>query len=343
MKRIDNIFFNLNQHAMKNLTLKALAFAGAMMMGAASMAQPAQADFSLISAQASTTYVTLDKSVPVYATPDPIYHPTWAFPSTNLTAGFTWVFTSANFGTEITLNQAVALPNYVTITGNTVGGPYAVNVKETAPAAFGGCSDAGLNFNVVVTGKPTAAMTGGLVAAWIVDPVTATGTTAHICGDVAAGENLTVAFTEAGAPAAFASYAYLVQKRVVNIDVAGVEIAPAPVVTSISDRTTAAKFAPGAGMVETIATGALSTINSKRTKYTFTISKASNLPALTADGIVSAISHKSDYVLANAAGIPAVASVTTYPFTAGSTTVEYIVNPTPVTGPVYHISNSFAF
>jgi len=334
---------------MKRSTLKKLAFTlVAMFVFTGAFAQMVAGDFSLISAQANSTYVTQDKAVPVYVLPDATYHPTWTFPSNNITLGFTWVFTLP-VGGAITMNQPSTL-NYAEFTGVTVGGPYAVNVYELAPAAFGGCHDAGLNFNVYVTGKPTAGMTGSVASAtWIADAATATGSLQHICGDVAAGENLTVAFTETGVPAAtLASYAYLVQRRVINIDVTDAEIdadlvtvGTQPIsLTSISDRTTLAKYKATTGS-EVIATGGLTVLNSLRTKYTFTISKASNLPGATADGIVSNISQKSDYVSAN--GVPALAQITTYPFTAGSTTVEYIVNPSPVTGPIYHITNTFAY
>jgi len=334
---------------MKRSTLKKLAFTlVAMFIFTGAFAQMVAGDFSLISAQGSITYVTQGKAVPVYVTPDGTYHPTWTFPSNNITTGFTWVFTSASIPASITINQPSTL-NYAEFTGVTVGGPYAVNVYELAPAAFGGCHDAGLDFNVYVTGRPTAAMTGSTVAAWIADAATATGSRQHICGDVAAGENLTVAFTETGVPAAtLASYAYLVQARVINIDVTDAEIdadlvtaGTQPIsLTSISDRVTTAKYKATTGS-EVIATGGLTVLNSLRTKYTFTITKASNLPGATADGIVSNISQKSDYVSAN--GVPTLAQITTYPFTAGSTTVEYIVNPSPVTGPIYHITNTFAY
>ncbi len=324
---------------MKKFTYSALLLAGAMMFGVTAMAQPVQTDFEAIAAQ--TTYVTVGKAVPVFTTPDPIYHPGWTLALNNTTLNFTWVYTSVASPANITITNDATKKNYANIAGVLAGGPFVVNVKETAPAAFGGCSDLGINFNVQVTGVPTAAMTGGLVATWIVDAPTATGTHAHICGDQVA-ENLRVAFTEAGVPVAtLASYAYLVQKRVVTIDVADVENAlPAAAVTPISDRTTIAKYKATSGF-EDISTGALAVVASKRTKYTFTISKASNLPGATADGIVSGISQKSDYVAAN--GVPTLAQITTYPFTAGSTTVEYIVNPSPVTGPVYHISNIFAY
>jgi len=314
----------------------ALTFASALFVSGA-MAQGAAADYSLISADGSVTYVTQGKAVPVYVQPDAIYNPSWVFPSAGLTAGFTWVLTSASSPANITFNQPSAL-NYVEVSGVTVGGPYAVNVYEQAPAAFGGCHDAGINFSVNVTGKPTAAVSGSAVAAWTVDVA---GHNFHVCGDQAA-ENLSVAITETGAPAANAGYAYSVQKRSVNIDAADVEI-PASVVTSLaSDHTTAAKY-HGAGP-EVVSTGALTVLNLKRTKYTFTLLKASDLLVATPEGIVSAISQKSDYVAANVAGgaTAAAGNITTYPFT-GTVTVEYIVNPTPITGPVYHIANAFAY
>ncbi|HUW06570.1 MAG TPA: hypothetical protein VMW01_09925 [Williamwhitmania sp.] len=316
----------------------ALTLASALFVSGA-MAQGDAADYSLISADATpnATYVTQGMSVPVYVQPDAIYNPSWVFPSTGLTAGFTWVVTSASSPANITFIQPSSL-NYVEISGVTVGGPYAVNVYEQAPAAFGGCHDAGIDFNVFVTGKPTAAVSGSAVAAWTVD---AAGHQFHVCGDQGP-ENLSVAITETGAPVANAGYAYSIQKRSVNIDAADVEI-PASVVTSlVDDHTTAAKY-HGAGP-EVVSTGALTVLNLKRTKYTFTLLKASDLLVATPEGIVSAISQKSDYVAANVAGgaTAAAGNITTYPFT-GTVTVEYIVNPTPVTGPVYHIANAFAY
>lgn len=337
---MNKIFFNLNQHAMKKSTfLKiALTLASALFVSGA-MAQGDATDYSLISADATpnATYVTQGMSVPVYVEPDGVYNPGWVFPSTGLTAGFTWVFTSAEIPTNITISQPGTL-NYAEFTGVNVGGPYAVNVYEQAPAAFGGCHDAGIDFNVFVTGKPTAAISGSAVAAWTVD---AAGHQFHVCGDQAA-ENLTVAITETGAPAANAAYAYSIQKRSVNIDAADVETGAVTTDNLFVNHTTASKYQSAAD--EVIPTGGLVVLNGKRTKYTFTLLKATDLVGAEPEGIVSAISQKSDYVAANVAGgaTAAAGNITTYPFT-GTVTVEYIVNPTPVTGPVYHIANAFAY
>jgi len=70
-----------------------------------------------------------------------------------------------------------------------------------------------------------------------------------------------------------------------------------------------------------------------RTRYTYTLVKATDAPGPAADGVISAISQKSDYVGG---------TVLTHAFGAKSTYVA-IINPTPVTGPIYHISNTFNY
>jgi hypothetical protein len=60
--------------------------------------------------------------------------------------------------------------------------------------------------------------------------------------------------------------------------------------------------------------------------------KASDAPGAAANGIISAISEKSDYI----AGV-----VSTYAFTDSQ--IVIIVNPAPSTGPIYHIPNSYAY
>jgi len=293
-------------------------------------AQGLPADYGLISTDGDVSYVTLDATIPFYVTPDANYHPTWAAFSTNLTAGFVWNFYDdgswAN-GTELTL---AVTDNYVEIQANTIGS-YPINVKEEAPAAFGGCEDAtGQDFTVNVIAKPTATITGaGANNAWT---VTTAGHEYYICGDAIA-ENVTMAITETGVPAALASYAYSVQKRVVNLNNLGAEIG-VPVVTTPVDHTTAAKNATATadGGSEVLSSGAMPVVGGLRTKYEFTLQKGTDAPlAAAAEGIVSAVSHKSDYLTVAGGG-----NITTYPFT-GTVTVVYIVNPAPTTGPIYHI------
>lgn len=310
---------------MRKQNLLKLAFAFmAVFVFAGAFAQGDATHYGLITVDpvtANTSYVTQGATIPLFVQPDLVYHPTWTAFSNNLTSGFTWVFTAP---AGITLNQPNNL-NYVEITGDDIG-THAVNVYELAPVAFGGCHDAGQNFDIIVTGKPTATISGSNTAAndW-------TETTANheyfACGNKVA-ETITVGITEQDVPAALQTYAYSVEKLVENIDINdnATEVSR----TNIIDHTIETK-----GNTGNITTGDLTVQNSKRTRYTFTLASATDAPATFTDGIVSAVSHKSDYLTLAGGGI-----VTGYPFT-GTLTVVYIVNPAPVTGPIYHIPNNF--
>jgi hypothetical protein len=299
-----------------------------------------EGDYGVISADAiaaGVSYVTQDATIPLYVLPDPVYHPTWAFPSTNITADFTWVFTPDGWalGTQLSFVQPGDL-NYVEITGIVVGGPYETNVRELAPAAYGGCSDSGRDFAIVVTGKPTAEFEGTDTPANDWDELVA-GYSYRACGSKAA-ENINITITEQNAPAALQLYAYSVSKRVVILDVNGLE---EDVVSTddIIDHTIAGK-----GLTSSVSTGALDVLNydwgtgtavPSRTLYEFTLAPATDAP-VGINGIISAISHKSDYLALSGDAD----AFTDYAFT-GTTVISYVVNPTPVTGPIYHIPNDF--
>jgi len=296
-------------------------------------AQNNPADYDLISADGDVSYVTQGATVPFYVTPDATYHPTWTAFSNNLTAGFVWNFYddgSWSDGTELTLNVT---DNYVEIDANTVGS-YPINVREQASAAFGGCEDAtGQDFTVNVLAAPTAGITGaGANNAWT---VAVANYEYYICGDASA-EDLTVTITETGVPAALANYAYSIQKRVVNIDASDAEIGGTETITTAVDHTIGTKYAAATadGGTETVGTAAMPVVGGERTKYEFTLQKPTDAAVAAAEGLVSSVSHKSDYLTVAGGG-----DVTTYPF-SGTVTVVYVVNPAPVTGPIYHISTS---
>ena len=70
--------------------------------------------------------------------------------------------------------------------------------------------------------------------------------------------------------------------------------------------------------------------------YEFTIMKPSDAAGAAGEGIVSAISHKSDWLTLDGGG-----DVTTYAFAVpAEVIVQYVVNPTPITGPIYTIPNA---
>lgn len=327
---------------MKRSTLSKLALtlvAAFVFVGANAQDDPA--NYSLIASDAvtaNTSYVTLDKTVPFYVTPSGSYHPSWTAFSNGLTAGFVWNFyadVSWTIGTELSL---AITNNYVEITANKVG-TYPINVREKAPAAYGGCEDGtGVDFNVVVLPKPSALLTGGTNTPANSWSETTANFDYYACGSKAA-ETINLSITEAGVPAALQLYAYAVKKRVVILDVNGSEESVVSTTYPI-DHKIASK-----GYTTTVTTGALDVLTydwgsgvvPSRTLYEYTLVKATDAPGAMTEGIISAVSQKSDYLTLLATPT----AYTSYPFGA-TTVVKYLVNPTPVTGPVYHIANDWA-
>lgn len=109
-----------------------------------------------------TTHMTEGTTVPIYALPDPYYHPNYDVASSvfTLTDGFEWTW----FGdatTSLTVTQASADDNYVTvaaIAGD--AGTYTLSVTEDAPAAYGGCSGAQQDLSIVVHTAPDVTIGG---------------------------------------------------------------------------------------------------------------------------------------------------------------------------------------
>ncbi len=84
-------------------------------------------------------------------------------------------------------------------------------------------------------------------------------------------------------------------------------------------------------------TRALVVRNGQRTRYTYTLVKASDAAAAAANGVISAISEKSDYLSIAAGG-----DATTYAFGA-KPSYAVIINPAPSTGPIYYVPNTFNY
>lgn len=312
---------------MKKTFIKTLLFSFLMFVSAISFAQVSDANYSEydanVLAPTNVDYVTNNTTNGYYVKPDAYYHPDYtAVGGWTLTGGFTWNWTiPTNPGSGASISSQTN--NYVEI-DYTATGNYVINVAEQAPASFGGCADASPTvMNVTVLPNPTASIIGANVGGM---NVTTADHEFYACGNQSA-ENLTVTITETGVPAALASYAYAIKKRVVNIDNTGTELPATEVISYVSNYTTASKNATGTadGGTEIVSTGALDLVGNARTKYEFTLVQPTDLS--TTEGIVSAVSHKSDYVNG---------SIRTYPFT-GTVTVVYIINPAPQTEQIYHI------
>ncbi len=359
---------------MKKSTLLKLAFlfVAILTIGRAN-AQVADAAYSqynpLAAAPANVDYVTLKTggtTMGYYALPDPAYH-TYTGPGWALTAGFVWDWTIPTNPGAATVTYPVPLvpgpgnkpANYVEITYPATGN-YVVNVKEHAPAAFGGCVDAtGKDINVTVVAAPTGAATINPGGAWNV--ITA-NSAYQICGDQGA-QTLTVTFNEA-VPLALAGFSFAVASKVETIDGSDAVIDIKTPYAIVQDFTATTGGRLKAGQVGALPSAALTagnptstftfntpaltvltkgaTTTLARTKYTYRFVQtgtASNSAAIlaAANTFRTAISQKSDFLAA---------APTYFTFAAtGNATNEiyFIVNPTPVTGPIYHISNTYVY
>jgi len=273
-------------------------------------------------------YVTLrtggTTTLGYYALPDANYHPNYVAAGT-LTADFVWNWTIPTFPAGYV--ETIAKPgaaNYAQITYDRIG-DYVVNVAEQASAAYGGCAD----------GTPT------IMNVTVINPPSAGFTTADVltgwCGDQVA-QAINISITE-NVPDELAGYAFSVEEVVENIDINGNAIGAALTTNStFVDFPTTGEVVDGdAGF--TAATpdfdydfnsSALVVENNLRTRYTYTLKKASDATAVD-EGIISLISQKSDYIAGTQLA---------YAYT--DDTVIFIVNPNPSTGPIYHIPNDYA-
>jgi hypothetical protein len=268
-------------------------------------------------------YVTVGKTMGYYALPDPVYHPSYVATGA-LTAGFTWTW-GALGGAYQAPTIGVPANNFVQITYPTAG-DYRIYVFENSPAAFGGCTSAD---STVLAVTAAAAPTAQFTTADILS---------GLCGPQLA-QAINIAITE-NVPVAHARYSFRVSLVRENINALGVRTALIDSV-SVYDYALAGKAIVGTTAGFTGAapdydfdfnSPALTVQNNLRTRYTYYLLPAAGV---TGNGIVSAISHKSDY-------LNSPASVTGYAFGA-KTSLVYIVNPAPVTGPIYYVPNSYNY
>lgn len=264
-------------------------------------------------------YQTAGRTFRLYVLPDPIYSPSYnAATNANLGANSQWRFVYTGLTGTPTSNTPAA-QNYVEFTNPAVG-VYTVDVTELNTLI--GCEDA--------TPRTT---TINVIAAPSATCATADNTT--FCGDQSA-QSIVLNITE-NVPNALAAYAFSVEELVEELDGSGTVINTVSTNNTFVNFTLAAKAKYPANLggstpnfTYTFNSSALTISNNNRTRYTYTFKKASDAGAI-ADGIISAISQKSDYIQ----------GLTSYAFTDNQ--VVFIVNPAPVTGPVYHIPNAFNY
>lgn len=271
-----------------------------------------------------TVYQTAGKTFRIYVEPDLVYSPSYvAATNSPLGAAALWTWTyPAGLTTGAPASGADANQNWIEFTNPAVGGPFTLEVVESN--TIGGCAGTAVTRNITIVAPPTAEI--------------ATADPAQACGDQAAAA-VAMTFTEA-VPAAMAGYAFSVEELVQTIDISDVVIAEIRTTANFVGYTAAAKLNTGNNLTGaaspygfTFNTAPLTVEAGYRTRYTYTLRKATDAPGAAADGVISAISEKSDYLGG---------TVLTHGFGAKTTFVA-IVNPAPTTGPIFHIPNTFAY
>lgn len=333
-----------------NFLKTALGVATAMLLTVGVFGQNPPTPYALY--DASTTaptnidYVTLKTggtTMGYYALPDPVYHPNYVTTGA-LTANFQWNWT-VNNGGSVTYPVATFTANYGQITYPAAGN-YVVNVVEQASAAFGGCTGSTTTMNVTVVAPPTGTASINPGGTWqAITP----NVSYQICASQAA-QTVTVAFNEA-VPDALASYAFQVTETKELLNGAGAVVATPQAETVVQNFPINGKLKgtnlgglPSAAFVTaspaftfTFLTDALDVLQNAgvntRTRYTYRVRRPG--AAVSADNdFLSNISHKSDFLAG--AGNEVYYAFTNYE-------VSFIVNPAPVTGPIYYVPNNYNY
>jgi hypothetical protein len=214
-------------------------------------------------------------------------------------------------------------------------------VIESAPAAMGGCPGSTTYLRTTTVNPPTGTASINPGALWSV--VTA-NQIYQICNNQVA-QTVTVAFNEA-VPDNLASFAFQVTETKELLDGLGAVIATPQAETVIQDFPTGSKLKTGnlgtligaafnaatPNFTYTFPTDALDVLLNAgvaaRTRYTYKVTRTG---AAASNGFFSNISQKSDFL----------GALSYYNFT--NQTVSFIVNPAPVTGPIYYVPNALNY
>ena len=276
-----------------------------------------------------TTYLMEGTTIPLFALPDPYYHPSYDNSApTDYTLhndGFTWTWTEAT--TTLTITQAAAEDNYVTVgaaVGDAAGSPYTINVIEAAPAAWGGCSDLTKDEDITinVVAQPTATLASTVAV--------------NACVGGAALPATVIATTAAG----WQNYRLEWTLEIATLDATATKDqwfddedgnVPAGAAKNVPESTTQAAPATIAalgGTLDIFTVASYKVINSKPTVYTYTLAN-----------INDQASRYGDFI--GLGGVDGAANTFTY-YAIAAQQLVVTVNPSPDTGPIYHINSSWA-
>lgn len=278
---------------------------------------------------ATTTYMMEGTTVPLYAEPDAYFHPSYdPDVAGSLTAGFTWTWSDDAGVGDLTYSQNDAQDNYVEVTA-AVGsaGSYTVNVLENAPAAWGGCNDGtGEDLTLVVVAQPDATLSEDGTG----------GSPYNLCE----GDGDLPTAVSADISDGWQNYRLVWTLEIKTLTSAGADndyydtdkttvLATAPASAYAEEYTTAVPeevAASGAHAVTSVA-GGFTVIDNSSTVYTYTLTS-----------INDQASRFGEFIALG--GVDGGAGTFTY-YAIGET-VSIQVNPTPDTGPIYHIDGTWA-
>lgn len=304
----------------------AFAFSGAF---AQSTDVPgAQADY------AATGAVTVmqGSTIPLWAEPDSYFHPGYdPDVAGSLTAGYTWDWSDDGATGDLSFSNDGVEDNYTAVSGMVTGNsPYTIRVQETAPAAQGGCSDAGTTISMTVVAQPSWGIDGG-DATYDLCAGDA-GLPADMNTTIAGGyEAYHLAWTLEIATLDNASAKEFYYDDETGAGQAGAQ-KYAVEYTQANGSFDGSQNAPGTYDIMTV--GSFPVINNGTrdavTVYTYTLAS-----------INDRASRFGDFITLDGDDTDA-SAYTDYAATAASDQVVVTVYPAPTTGPIYHISNTWA-
>lgn len=283
---------------------------------AAGTAIPGHATTALVGDTGNDSVIAVvGATVPVYALPDPYFHPSYnPADGSGITAGFTWDWTASG---GFTLGQDQANDNYVAITAGNTAGDFTLSVIETPPPAYGTCTDAGTSIPVVIFDSVDAALT-------------VTGGTAPYAycegnGNLPTAVDITI--TDG-----FKDYRLAWELEIKTLDTDGSDkdfyatdkaTTATPLAITHSEATPDTKASNG---VYDITDVAYTVIDNSTTVYTYTLASINDLSL-----------RMSDFILLSGDG----SDDSAFSYKTIGDQVAITVYPTPVTGPIYHIPTSW--
>ena len=268
----------------------------------------------------ATTDVTTGKTIPLYAEPDSYYHPTYD-PTTGsgLTTGFSWTWSTTAGTGDVTLGTAS--DNYNTVTGGTVG-TATVSVRENGPL----CSDSdSSDITINILAVPTASLSS----------------TADLELCLGAGGLPTSAIQATIDDNSATDFHLVWRLEIYTLDNTGAEDEwfDASLTSMGTSEDYAANYTEdspdsqtsnGTFDLTSVIPNALATAG-KTTVYEYTLTSINDL-----------VSRRGDFLTIAGSGDVNTAADDDFVYYAVGESLTITIHPTPVTGPIYHISNTWA-